>query len=283
MIWFNRPVLLSLCTFVVLMGASYAGVLLRRWKPPMDSEEREDYALVLGATLTLLGLIIGFSFSMATSRYDMRKNYEEAEANAIGTEYVRTDFMPGASGEKTRALLKEYLQERIDFYDARKREQLGEINARTGKTQGELWAAVREVGAADRSAVSALVVNGMNDVLNSQGYTQAAWWNRIPTAAWFLMIAIAVCGNGLVGFYSGTKEARKAGMIILPLVLSISFMLIADIDSPRGGIIQGASAESAEPAEVAAVESRGSARGIRSGRGKVIARANCREFGIIGL
>jgi hypothetical protein len=37
-----------------------------------------------------------------------------------------------------------------------------------------------------RTAVGALVVSGMNDVLNSQGYTQAAWWNRIPDAAWGL-------------------------------------------------------------------------------------------------
>ena len=51
---------------------------------------------VLAATLTLLGLIIGFSFSMAISRYDQRKNYEEAEANAIGTEYVRADLLPAA-------------------------------------------------------------------------------------------------------------------------------------------------------------------------------------------
>ena len=52
--------------------------------------------MVETATLTLLGLIIGFSFSMAITRYDLRKNYEEAEANAIGTEYVRAGLLPAA-------------------------------------------------------------------------------------------------------------------------------------------------------------------------------------------
>jgi hypothetical protein len=57
----------------------------------------------------LLGLIIGFSFSMATSRYDQRKNYEEAEANAIGTEYVRADLLPAADAATVRTLLRKYL------------------------------------------------------------------------------------------------------------------------------------------------------------------------------
>jgi hypothetical protein len=96
----------------------------------MESEEREDFGVLLTATLTLLGLIIGFTFSMAISRYDQRKNYEEEEANAIGTEYLRAN-----------------------------------------------------------ATQTALAVMGMNDVLNTQGYTQAAWWNRIPMAAWGLMWA----------------------------------------------------------------------------------------------
>ena len=64
------------------------GASLRR-RRPLKEEERDDFGVVQAATLTLLGLIIGFSFSMAVSRYDLRKNYEEAEAHAIGTEYVR--------------------------------------------------------------------------------------------------------------------------------------------------------------------------------------------------
>jgi hypothetical protein len=55
-------------------------------------------------TLTLLGLLIGPRFSMAASRYDQRKNFEEAEANAIGTEYLRADLLPAADGAKVKDL-----------------------------------------------------------------------------------------------------------------------------------------------------------------------------------
>jgi hypothetical protein len=77
----------------------------------------------------------------------------------------------------------------------------------------------------------------MNDVLNSQGYTQASWWNRIPLAAWGLMTVIAICCNLLVGYGARHPEAEGFLMLILPIVVSISFFLIADIDSPRGGVI----------------------------------------------
>jgi hypothetical protein len=87
------------------------------------------------------------------------------------------------------------------------------------------------------SPIVALAVAGMNDVLNSQGYTQAAWWNRIPLAAWVLMGAIAIFSNLLVGYGARNAKAERGLHLVLPLVVSISFFLIADIDSPRRGVI----------------------------------------------
>ena len=78
---------------------------------------------------------------------------------------------------------------------------------------------------------------GMNDVLNSQGYTQAAWWNRIPASAWGLLVLTAICCNVLVGYGARGTGIRAKLLMVLPLVVSISFLLIADIDSPRGGLI----------------------------------------------
>ena len=78
----------------------------------------------------------------------------------------------------------------------------------------------------------------MNDVLNSQGYTQAAWWNRIPVSAWGLMVTMAICCNVLTGYGARNAKAERFLLLVLPLVVSITFMLIADIDSPRGGLIR---------------------------------------------
>ena len=102
---------------------------------PAHRQDRADFGVVLGATLTLLGLLIGFSFSMAVSRYDQRKNFEEAEANAIGTEYVRADLLPAGDAAEVRKLLKKYLDQRMLFYTTRDPQTLAKINADTAELQ----------------------------------------------------------------------------------------------------------------------------------------------------
>jgi hypothetical protein len=234
----KSPFLVFAFTFFVMWLAGRIGLFFRKRRDSLEEGTYEDLDVVVTATLTLLGLIIGFSFSMAISRYDERKNYEESEANAIGTEYVRADLLPAADAAKVRELLKQYVDERILFYRTRDEEELQQINSQTAQLQSALWSVVRAPSGAQPTPVLALVIAGMNDVLNSQGYTQAAWWNRIPTAAWLLMIAVAICSNMLLGYDSRRTKQEMVRMLVLPLVLSIAFLAIADIDSPRRGVIR---------------------------------------------
>jgi len=233
----DYPIVLLVLSFLVMWLAALLGATVLGKRLRLQEGAREGFGLVLAASLTLLGLVIGFTFSMATSRYDQRKNYEEAEANAIGTEYLRAELLPAADAAKVRALLKTYLDQRVLFYQSRDERQLREINARTAQLQKELWSAVLVPAAAKPTPVVTLVVAGMNDVLNAQGYTQAAWWNRIPAAAWILMAAIALCCNVMVGYRARDAKAEGTLLSVLPLVVSVSFFLIADLDSPRAGLI----------------------------------------------
>lgn len=223
---------LSLCCFwsSALVGAWFHEKTHR----PAEAN-RDDFKFVLGGTLTLLSLIIGFTFSMAVSRYEQRKNLEEEEANAIGTEYVRADLLGPVDAGKVRPLLKTYLDLRILKYTSRNRGKVRQIDAETARIQNEMWFAVASPGSGQLSPVTALTVSGMNDVLNSQGYSQAAWWNRIPTGAWILLLLISIFCNVLVG-YSAQGRSRFL-LLILPIILSICLFLIADIDSPNAGTI----------------------------------------------
>jgi hypothetical protein len=230
----NYPLLVFLIAFFLLWFSAQLGARLGRHHLPEDV--RPDFGLILAAVLTLLGLIIGFSFSMATGRYDLRKAYEEAEANAIGTEYVRAALLPETERAQVRDLLKKYTDLRIQFYETRRWDRLQQINADTAQLQSQLWVAVSATANSNPTVIRALAVSGMNDVLNSQGYTQAAWWNRIPVAAWCLMFAIALFCNLLVGY--GARKMEPKLFMILPVVVAVAFFLIADIDSPRGGLIR---------------------------------------------
>jgi hypothetical protein len=232
------PLLVLALSLVALWLSVRISVSFRKRRRSLEENEREDFSIIMAAILTLLGLIIGFSFSMAITRYDQRKNLEETEANAIGTEYVGADLLPAANAAGVRALLRNYLDQRVLFYKTRDDRELGQIDAATAQLETDVWSAVQAPAAAQPTPVLAIAVTGMNDVLNSKGYTQAAWLNRIPIAAWGLMAAIAICCNLLIGYGARRGEARTMLLLVLPVVVSISFCLIADIDSPRGGIVR---------------------------------------------
>lgn len=234
----NFPALLFVVSFFVLCFATKIGTLLVTKRRGLLPDGREDLALISSAALTLLGLLIGFTFSMAISRYDLRKSYEQAEANAIGTEYVQADLLPDADAAKLRTLLKTYLGQRVLFYTASNDEQAKRLSAETARVQTELWSVVERPAAAQPNALTALVVTGINNVLGAEGSTQAAWWNRIPIAAWVLMALIAIVCNVIVGYGMRRPSHEPRLLLILPFIVATSFFLIAEIDSPRGGIIR---------------------------------------------
>src|SRR5262250_3752016 len=106
------PLLVFALTLLTLWLSAQIGAFVRKKLRPLEETERPDFDIVLAGTLTLLGLIIGFGFSMAVSRYDQRKNYEAEEANAIGTEYLRAGLLPPSDSATTRTLLRSYLDQR---------------------------------------------------------------------------------------------------------------------------------------------------------------------------
>src|SRR5215467_11683672 len=198
----DSPLLVFALALVVLWLSAQIGVFVRARFRTLDESQWRDFGVVLAATISLLGLIIGFGFSMVVSRYDQRKNYEAEEANAIGTEYVRADLLPAPEAARVREGLKNYVDQRVLFYESHDARQLGQIALRTTQLQTDLWSTVQGTAARQSTPTVALVVAGMNDVLNSQGYTQAAWWNRLPFAAWCLVLVIAIVCNFLVGYTS---------------------------------------------------------------------------------
>jgi hypothetical protein len=232
----NFPILVFLTSLFLLALTIRVSDALRKKAGPAKDDGRTDVALLLSATLTLLYFIIGFTFSMAISRYDLRKNCEQAEAIAINTEYSRADLLAPADSAKVRVLLKQYLDQRVLYYSTRSGSRASEIDTDTAKLQAELSSVLRPALTMAPPPVMGLLVGGMNDVVNSQQNSQAAWLNRIPFAAWTLMAAIAMGCCWVIG-----RRARGTdwlAFMIVPVSASVCFFLIADLDSPRGGTIR---------------------------------------------
>ena len=151
---------------------------------------------------------------------------------------MRADLLPTSVANKTKDLLKDYLDQRILFYSKQPHEAIIKIRQRTEELQDALWNEILPTVRTQQPPMMAWGASGMTDVLNSQGYVQAAWWNRIPNTAWTLMASIAICANLLVGFGARNFKKNIGLFMIFPFVTSVSFFLIADIDSPRGGVIR---------------------------------------------
>ncbi|HKF48678.1 MAG TPA: hypothetical protein VKB38_15075 [Terracidiphilus sp.] len=231
----DYPILVLVLSLVPMLIAAWLGDRVRNRRGVADAQ-RDDMKMVLNAVLILLALLIGFTFSMAVSRYDQRKKLEEEEANAIGTEYLRTELLSAENAAKIQGLLKKYVDQRILFYAAGDSEKAAKVRTGSGDVQQQLWAAILAEKADDKPATSVLVLSGMNDVINSEGYTQAAYLDRIPTAAWGLMAAIAIYSNLLIGYSESRTDTRA--LLVFPIVVAIALFLIAEIDSPHGGMIR---------------------------------------------
>jgi len=232
------PLLVFAGTLVVMWGSIRLGVVLSSRFGTLQEDVRKDLETVQAAALTLLGLLIGFAFSMAVSRYEERKTYEEAEANAIGTEYIRADLLPAANGVKVRALLRDYLEQRMQFYVSRDAQQVRQINTRTTRLGTELWSDVADAAAVQVTPMVALAVSGMNEVLDSRGNAVAARQNRLPSASWSLLAVVAVICALLLGFGVRGAQGERMLALVVPLTVALAFLLIADIDSPTSGVIR---------------------------------------------
>jgi hypothetical protein len=244
------PIPLFLATFLVLSLAAWLGAT-RFAKLRADAAAiRQEFSVIQGATLTLLGLIIGFTFSMALDRYEQRKNFEGAEANAILTAYRRAELLPPADAARVRSLLVGYLDQRVLFYSSRSPRQIDQLAQSTPGLQAELWSAVRAPAVRNPTPLTTLAVAGIDQVIMAEGDTQAAWVNRIPGTAWVLMAAIAAFSTFLVGVGVKRDVGFSRVLAVLPLIISTAFYLIADIESPRLGIISVVPENLASLAEV---------------------------------
>src|SRR3954470_8999409 len=168
--------------FVVLPGSSRLGFWIGRRvaarKEEKDESERSHAVTWQASLLALAALLIGFTFSMAQARYDHRKEIVLAEANAIGTTYLRTRLLDEPQGEALRALLRRYVDARLVFNEVgADRRQIHEILRQSSALGNEIWTRVAAAARADPSPTTALLVQSTNEMLDASEEHTAALEN----------------------------------------------------------------------------------------------------------
>ena len=224
-------------TLVVLWVAIEAGTWIAARLRPVKAEEHQHLGQMTSASITILALIIGFSFSAALERYNQRKNFEQEEASAISSEYSLAGLLPEADATEMRGRLLEYIQLRIAFFEKDDRVERASIRANRLKLEGELWPIVERNAGATPTPVMAQVVAGLNAVTSRAGYSLAAGIDRIPDGTWTLMAMLALLACVLMGF--GAPGGQPIALrLVLPLMVALAFFMISSLDAQRRGVIR---------------------------------------------
>jgi hypothetical protein len=232
----DHPLLFFPLVALLLLLSGGVGFWLKSTRADAVEGASESLKTLENAVLGLLGLLLGFSFAMGVSRYDVRKELEVDEANAIGTTWLRTETLAEPARSAEQQLLKDYVPVRMDFLSAgTDRVAIDRSLVRMNGLQDKMWATAVAEGVVHRDPVSALFLASLNDTIDISEKRTAAFENRIPVAGWLLLLFMGASSSFLVGM--GMSKRSRPLLIVLPLVVGAVMALILDLDSPRAGFI----------------------------------------------
>lgn len=242
----DHPAVLALLCVLILWLFTRLGTLLAS-RIPGDNAESPSSSLALAALFTLLGLLIGITLATAAARNTQRQLYEQQEATAIRSAYIRAQLLARPQALAVRSLLAQYLSRRIAAYNATiiphaAARQTDPQDPQTSALPPRLWQVVFVPTPARRVPASSLVMESLNTALNTRGYAQRAWSARIPDTDWLLLTLIAALACLLAGFAlappPGAPATRSRFLILIPTLIAASFFLIDDLDQPSTGLLR---------------------------------------------
>jgi hypothetical protein len=201
---------------------------------------RADNVVTLeGAALGLLALMIGFTFAMALSRFEARRDAVVAEANAIGTVALRAQLLAEPSRSKISSLLKEYAALRFEIIRASKAENNLQTEVdRSMSVQEALWRQAATLAASENQATVGLLIQALNAMIDSETNNEAALSNRLPDLVPFILFAIATVAGGFAGYGGGLQKSSRPPIYVMGVMVAGIILLILDFDRPNAGLIE---------------------------------------------
>lgn len=237
---FNDYSLLAIfvVSLVLILGAGEIGHWLGEWAARRGAP---GVSTLESAILGLLALMIGFTFSMALSRYEARRDGVVVEATAIGTTALRARLLPAPHSRETVKLLRDYVQLRLDI--TRRPVSPQEFDAaiaRSNAIQEALWQQAKAVAAKDNAMVpTGLFVQSLNEMIDDQEKRLAALNNRLPIVVLVALYGVSILGIGFAGYGSGIESKRtRVPVYITGALVATMVLLILDLDRPGSGLIK---------------------------------------------
>jgi hypothetical protein len=245
----THPGIVALIVFGILLGLLRVGIILRRRRDAAQGHREDDdhtfENLTASAVLGLLALLLGFSFSLALDRFDVRRSMTLQEANAIRTMYARSQLIDEPDRSRLGDLLRKYTAHRIRVARIANPGGQRRVSERTEVYRDEISAATLIAMRPIRDTeFGASFMESANATLNIGAARKAARMATIPVRVLDMLILCMAVTSVTVGFVMDRGQGRWAAAALL-LMLSMSYGLILDIDQPNRGAIR----ENQEPME----------------------------------
>ncbi|SKA04712.1 hypothetical protein SAMN02745126_03309 [Enhydrobacter aerosaccus] len=194
-----------------------------------------------GAVLGLLTLMISFTFAMALSRFDGRRQSVVDEANAIGTAGLRARLLPAPINADSVALIKDYLQIRVEgarnnWSDLERDAAI----ARSGVLQEKLWQLAKQAQARDAGMVpTGLYLQSLNEMFDNHEKRLAMFRDHVPNIVLLALYGFALVGLALAGYSDGLdKRLIRLPIHMMGILVSLAIILIQDLDRSTTGFLR---------------------------------------------
>ncbi|NUP12390.1 MAG: hypothetical protein HOW73_40615 [Polyangiaceae bacterium] len=239
----NALLYLGIATFMVVLlaAAEVAFRIGRRHEPRTPEPVRSQVVTIQAAMLGLLALLLAFTLSMAERRFSARRALIVDEANAIGTTYLRAEFLPEPARSESREMLRRYVDQRVAFYGAQSDEvQTLETTSAAQLLQAALWARATDTARANpESETTKLYVASLNEMIDLEGKRFAALFATLPSTIVVLLVVVAVVAMASTGYSSGLTGRRGAlALRVVPALVGLACAVVLDLDHPRLGLIR---------------------------------------------
>ena len=218
-------------------------IAFRRGRALLRSSAKADESgtkLLDTALSLLLGLFLAFSFSLAAGRYESRQDLVIAEANAIGTAYLRCDLMQDGQRETCRQHFREYTDLRIGMSTAHAGSgELSKLALQSEEKQAALWSMLTEAARAAPSTNTSLGLQAMNEVIDRHGERVAAYRRHVPGIVTGMLLWLCLVWAMFNGYSQGAANQRNLlGWPAFALLVSIVIYIIFDFDRQSAGLIR---------------------------------------------
>jgi hypothetical protein len=238
----TNEVLINGLFFALMLTATEIGFRLgRKLETGTPESIKSQISTVEAAILGILALLLGFTISMAVSRFETRKQLVLEEADAIGTSSLRAQLLPAPAGPVIQSLLRQYVDVRVQYgTSGNNLARLEDLNRQTARLQTEVWTRAAAYAQQDPNPVKAgLLLQSLNSAIDLAEARWMAFQNHVPESVIYVNAAVGLLSAMLVGYSFGVNGRRNIfSMFMLAVSIALVLAVIIDLDRPRSGYIR---------------------------------------------